>query len=269
MEEHNNNNDNNCNNFQGDLTDIVLRASGHHHQGAVVGAASSSSSSSSSNSHHHNHNHVVVPSCYEQDLLLPNNMANNNNNWQQLFSSSDPIMNCFGDPFSNMRDPLLHELNNMSGHSSGLFGSPNSTSTTVNDLVNGCSSGGGFWGGGAGANGLIGPSHEEFGMKMKMMSHGGSSSTSLSTTTRPSTCSNIFSRMLQINPTSTTSKLPCNTLSSQCDSALSPSPPPPLPVASPREINVNSSQSGGCLLENNSTGCLQISSPRNPGIKRR
>ncbi|PON63666.1 WRKY domain containing protein [Parasponia andersonii] len=261
MDEHSNNHT--STDFQGDLIDIV-RASGH---GPGVGVGVLGAASSSPNdSHHHHHHHVV--SGYEEELLITNNMANNTAAaWQQQLYSSDPIMNCFGDPFSNMRDPLLHELNNMSGVNSGLFGSPNSSS---NDLVNGGGGGGGFCGG---ANGLVAPSHHDH-QEMKMMSihHGSGIGISTSTSARPS-C-NIFSRMLQINPSSTTgstnSKLPGgNTTSSHCDSALSPSPPPPpIAVASPRGINVNSSQ-GGCLVEDNTTGGLQISSPRNPGIKRR
>ncbi|XP_062094952.1 probable WRKY transcription factor 14 [Humulus lupulus] len=268
------------NNFQGDLTDIVrLRP------GGVAGLVPASSSSS--NSHHH-HPHLDVVSGYEEDLLL-HNMSNDNTNnssggggggggaWQ-LFSSADPLMmNYFGDPFSNLRpDPLLHH--HMTAAAPGLFGSPNSSSPTrASDLVNGGGGGVGFC---SGVNGLVGPSHEDMNMMSSTNSSGGGISG------RPS-C-NIFSRMLQINPTSANScsstpttaiasKLPCNsntttntTSSSQGGDSPSPSPPPPsMAVASPRGINVNSSQQGGCLVDNNSSGGHQISSPRNPGIKRR
>ncbi|KAF4391040.1 hypothetical protein F8388_024872 [Cannabis sativa] len=190
-----NNINNIINNFQGDLTDIV-RA-----RPPVGGAASSSPSSS--NSHLNNNPHIDVVSGYEEDLIL-HNMANDNGasggvvGWQ-LFSSADPLMmNCFGDPFSNLRpDPLLHHTVTAPVQT-GLFRNPDLSPTTANNLVNG-----GFCRGVS--NGLIGPSEEEMNMMMS------SSTTGL--------------------------------------------------------------QAGGsCLLDNSTTattGGLQISSPRNPGIKRR
>ncbi|KAM6551681.1 hypothetical protein CsatB_001489 [Cannabis sativa] len=282
-----NNINNIINNFQGDLTDIV-RA-----RPPVGGAASSSPSSS--NSHLNNNPHIDVVSGYEEDLIL-HNMANDNGasggvvGWQ-LFSSADPLMmNCFGDPFSNLRpDPLLHHTVTAPVQT-GLFRNPDLSPTTANNLVNG-----GFCRGVS--NGLIGPSEEEMNMMM--------SSSTTGVSARPS-C-NIFSRILQINPTTpnsctnttstttnnitgavniSTSKLACtnntttatnsnNTTSSSQGVGDSPSPPS-MAVGSPRGlINVNSSQlqaGGSCLLDNSTTattGGLQISSPRNPGIKRR
>lgn len=127
-------------------------------------------------------------------------------------ASSEPNDD-FGDPFSSMTDPLLHELVDIPA--SCFFNSQNSM-----DLVK--------------------PTMEEF--------TGDSSSTS----------TNVFSRMLQISPNT---KFQCDSQAivsgAQRGLKTSPSSASSAPL-------VNSSKS--CLVE--SSG-LQISSPRNPGIKRR
>ncbi|KAK9022436.1 hypothetical protein V6N11_002699 [Hibiscus sabdariffa] len=169
--------------------------------------------------------------------------------WQQFpsdplnFPSSameGPDLNAFGDPFSSIRDPLLNEL------SSTYFSSPNSadhhriistSSTTVEETSS-------F----PGSATIVGQS-KLFEEDMR------------------SRC-NIFSR-IQISPISS-SKLPV----SPCDS--------PMMAAtgvcvSPRGIKAPAVLTGdmvhanttskSCLIDN--TGPVQISSPRNLGIKRR
>ncbi|KAK9267915.1 hypothetical protein L1049_010352 [Liquidambar formosana] len=197
-------------NYQGDLADIV-RASGSG--GGGIGKIGSSGSMSDS------------PIA---DWQFPSEPLN-------FPSGIEEPTDDFGDPFSNMRDPLLHELD------IGFFNSPNSTPMMKTSIIDDTSGGyGGIGGGNILAQKII---DEE----MK----------------RP--C-NIFSRMLQISPNN--AKLPI----SPCDSPVLTASASPSPrgiktcalVNNDMMINANSSK--GCLVEN--TG-VQISSPRNPGIKRR
>ncbi|KAA8537081.1 hypothetical protein F0562_029559 [Nyssa sinensis] len=182
-------------NYQGDLADIV-RASG----GAIGGAVG---------------------------------------DWQFL---SDPIptnhpsgmegpADDFGDPFSNMRDPLLHEL---PMPASSFFNSSNNSNDMINvtvDDTDGFSAGGSVF------------SQKILDEEIK----------------RP--C-NIFSRMLQISPANT--ELPV----SPCDSPVVAAPLPGRIKKSALVPNdmISTNSSKGCPIENTS---LQISSPRNTGIKRR
>ncbi|EXB75176.1 putative WRKY transcription factor 35 [Morus notabilis] len=231
-------------NFQGDLTDI-LRASG-----------STSAGPSSVNSGY-------------GELGLPNiTDDNNNSNWQfpsdlplnfpSISSMEDLPRDSFGDPFSNMRDPLFHELSDVPP-GPAFFGSPNSE----NIISDGGGGGGGF-------GEMLGPSHHHHHVGLD---HHHQEDVKF----RPS-C-NIFSRMLQINPSgklpaATAAAAGATTSSPQCDSAAnmataaSPRGIKAAAVISGDMINVNSSQQG-CLVENNTGSGMQISSPRNPGIKRR
>lgn len=148
----------------------------------------------------------------------------------------------FGDPFGYIRDPLLHELV-VSG--SGFFSSPSSAemmgtgTASVDDK-------GGFCGGGAAASTTTTVLAQKNYLDHEMK--------------RP--C-NIFSRMLQISPNA---KLPV----SPCDST------PVMAASSPRGIKVSPMLPSDMINANNtSKDCfvdhtgVQISSPRNPGIKRR
>lgn len=171
----------------------------------------------------------------------------------------------FGDPFSHMRDPLLHELG-LPG--SGFFTSPSSSEMINNSAATVDEA----------ASATTGYAHHVCGNSGLLAAHNHHhSSTVVDDDTKrptprpaPTTC-NIFSRMLQISPSST--KL----TASQCDSPASMAAANSNINNSPRGIkaasaalvssdliNVNSSKV--CLLDN--TG-MQISSPRNPGIKRR
>lgn len=143
----------------------------------------------------------------------------------------------FGDPFSSyIRDPLLHELTS----TGGFFSSTPEMNISVDMEARAAP---------FGASHVLGQHH-----------HQGEVSK------RPA-CNNIFSRMLQISPGGDVAG---------CDSVavLGSSPrggggikagPGGVMVGSDM-INANSSK--GCLLENTGVG-VQISSPRNPGIKRR
>ncbi|XVE91293.1 hypothetical protein DITRI_Ditri20bG0141900 [Diplodiscus trichospermus] len=203
-------------NYQGDLNDIVWASGGP--MGYASAQASDTVQSSSS--------------------------------WQQfppdplIFSSSAMEVyrgTAFGDPFSTLRDPLLHELN-MDAGSSTYFSSPNPTnrmidktgsSTSVEDTSNFC-----------GASNIVGHS-KIFEDDIR------------------SPC-NIFPR-IQISPSSNKVAV------SPCDSPVMAADVSPMGIKEPAavlandKINANSSKS--CLIDN--TGLLQISSPRNLGIKRR
>jgi hypothetical protein len=142
----------------------------------------------------------------------------------------------FGDPFGYIRDPLLHELD-VSG--SGFFSSPSSAemmgtgTASVDDK-------GGFCGGGAATSTTTTVLAQKNYLDHEMK--------------RP--C-NIFSRMLQISPNA---KLPVSPRHS----------PPVMAASSPRGIshmiNANNT-SKDCFVDH--TAGVQISPPRNPGIKRR
>lgn len=155
----------------------------------------------------------------------------------------------FGNPFSYMRDPLLYELD-VSG--SGFFSSTSSAEMMGSSTAASVEDTGGFNGGnttgavvgvgGASTSTILAPSNYlEDEMK------------------RP--C-NIFSRMLQISPNA---KLPVSPCGSPVMAA----------AASPRGIKASAMVAGDMITANSPKGCfidntgVQISSPRNPGIKRR
>ncbi|KAJ8758562.1 hypothetical protein K2173_000283 [Erythroxylum novogranatense] len=143
----------------------------------------------------------------------------------------------FGDPFCNMRDPLLHELN-VAG--SSYFSGSNATDMLSSSVDDNAVS---FYG--ANSSNIL--PQKVFNEEMN-----------------GSPC-NILSR-IQISPNNPT-KLPvspCNS-SAMTVAASSPRDFTPSAVVSTDMINANSSKS--CLIEN--TGQVQISSPRNLGIKRR
>ena len=129
----------------------------------------------------------------------------------------------FGDPFSAMRDPLLHEL---SMPSTGFFSSNKSTIMMTNSIGDTATSFGGRGGGVAVDEELKRP------------------------------CNNIFSRMLQISPNANKLHI------SLCDSPVGIKNPSLLP----NDMISTAIPSKSCLVENSG---VQISSPRNTGIKRR
>ncbi|XP_057970945.1 probable WRKY transcription factor 35 [Malania oleifera] len=177
-------------NYQGDLADVV-RASG-----GAIGAGGAAQASSA-----------------QPDWQFPSS----------LMETTD---HDFGDPFSNMRDPLLYELDIAS---SGFFRGPNSADLMEASVIEEAS--------------------------------GNNYSTGNSTS--------IFSRTLQISPNVGAHQLPV----SPCESA----------AAAAIGISGSSTNSHGVLVSNDlvtasisprsclgdATGGVQISSPRNPGIKRR
>ncbi|KAI6706071.1 hypothetical protein NL676_009033 [Syzygium grande] len=157
------------------------------------------------------------------------------NTWQ--FSSSDSpesfssainessIRHNFGDPFSNMRDPLLHDIN-----------LPNLGFLKPAEMVSPSFEGAGDFSSNSGVMYAAPPIEDDL--------------------KRP--C-NSFTRMLQITP----NKLPI----SPCDSPVMAASPPGIktPGLVPSDM-ISLSGSKGCLVDNSA---MQISSPRNPGIKRR
>ncbi|KAJ6770791.1 WRKY TRANSCRIPTION FACTOR 14-RELATED [Salix purpurea] len=176
-------------NYQGDLTDI-LRAS----TGGALGKSD-------------------VPVSDWEFPSDPMNLASSS-----IMGDSTRV-NGFGDPFCNMRDPLLHELN-VCCAAAGACSNILARQKVLEDHV---------------------------------MHKAAAAATS-----------NVFSR-IQISPNNPT-KLPV----SPCNSPViatcsSPGVFKPSAMVSSDIINVNNSK--GCLID--STGSVQISSPRNLGIKRR
>ncbi|XP_050368752.1 probable WRKY transcription factor 14 [Argentina anserina] len=201
-----------------------------------AGAATGSSSSSAYHSETMNSDNWQFSSDDNHSMKFSTSLA--------MEEEVEDARDNFGDPFSSyIRDPLLHELSSTS--TGGFFSSPNSTSE-MNISVDMEARPAPF-----GAH-VLGHHHQGEVIK------------------RPS--NNIFSRMLQISP----GKLGGDV--SGCDSVAVLGSPrgggvgggikagPGGVMAGSDMINANSSK--GCLLENTGVG-VQISSPRNPGIKRR
>ncbi|PIN17753.1 hypothetical protein CDL12_09598 [Handroanthus impetiginosus] len=194
-------------NYQGDLTDII-RATGS----SIAAAAANTAAEA-----------AALPAEWQ----FPNNPVN---------YPPDQVED-FGDPFTHLRDPLLHDVD--TPVSSGFFHNTNIIKTSVElETVNT----GGF------VNGSMNLAQKVvLDDEMK----------------RPS---NIFSRMLQISPNA---KLPL----SPCDSPAVVVPQlPPQAAASPRGLTgpppMLISNDHHTLISPGSPS-LQISSPRNTGIKRR
>ncbi|KAK7303626.1 hypothetical protein RJT34_14536 [Clitoria ternatea] len=224
-------------NYQGDLTDIVRGSSGGGAYGGSSSCSTGTTSSSSELSIHYHHWHQQHNFSSSSDPL----------NFSSVLE--DPLN--FGDPFSTMRDPFLQELDLPSASayftpSAGLEDPTFAAAVSGNNNIN-----------------------------------TGNTATATNTTTttpvfaahkiledhhhhhhdmrRP--CKNIFSNMIQISPNNSNAKLPFDS-----SSTLAPSPRAikPSAVVSPNMVNANSSKD--CLVD---TSGVQISSPRNPGLKRR
>ncbi|KAF9673138.1 hypothetical protein SADUNF_Sadunf11G0117400 [Salix dunnii] len=210
-------------NYQGDLTDI-LRAS----TGGAIGQSD-------------------VP---VSDWEFPSDPMN-------LASSSvmgDSRVNVFGDPFCNMRDPLLHELNVAgSSYFSSRSSADHMLSTTSVDQDYTTHHFAGAHSAAAGSCSNI-LAHQKV-LEDHVMLKAAASAT---------TPCNAFSR-IQISPNNPT-KLPVSPCNSPViASCSSPRGFKPSAMLSSDIINVNNSK--GSLID--STGSVQISSPRNLGIKRR
>lgn len=148
----------------------------------------------------------------------------------------------FGDPFSNMRDPLLHEMDMSSG--SCFFSGSNPSTEIMTSSVENTSEfggGGGVGGDGVGNSSLL--SRRIFDDEIR----------------RPG--NNIFSRMLQISPNA---KMPVCPRDSQVVAASPRGLKPPMLATNDMINSANNSKVS--LVEN---AGMQISSPRNTGIKRR
>ncbi|XP_054800878.1 probable WRKY transcription factor 35 isoform X1 [Prosopis cineraria] len=241
------------NNFhQGDLTDIFRASSGGGsgaggggRGGGSYGTSSSASelaphdlSSTSSESWHHHHHQMNFSSVIMEDSLRATNF--------------------FGDPFSNMRDPFLQDLD---------FPLPSSyfSSAINNSAMEDASPG--F----SDSSVVLSSHHKLVEDDMRI---------------RPpvaaAACNNntIFSNMIQISPNSMNAKLPppvspCGSPSVNiAAAAINSSSSSSLPLSSPRGIEPSSSSSSSLVSAGNlnitvDNASVQISSPRNPGLKRR
>ncbi|XP_028248544.1 probable WRKY transcription factor 14 isoform X2 [Glycine soja] len=232
-------------NYQGDLTDI-LRASGGAYGSTGTGTGTSSSDQLHTTSHHHHHSSSHITLSHNDHWHHHQHFSSSSSDPPITFSSSSSVLiqdTNFGDPFSTMRDPFLQELDMPSAsayftggalelEAAATFGSVtnNTTSSTTATTV--------F----ATAHKIL-EEHDNNNMR------------------RP--CKNIFSNMIQISPNA---KLPISPYDST-NTAMAPSPRPIKPPAlvSPNMV-MNANTSKECLVD--TTG-VQISSPRNPGLKRR
>ncbi|XP_059305115.1 probable WRKY transcription factor 14 [Lycium ferocissimum] len=140
----------------------------------------------------------------------------------------EPSVQDFGDPFCNLRDPLFHDLDMMPA-SSSLFSSTEDNSNNNNNNNNNSSNDG---------TSLFGP---------EMKRH------------------NMFSRMLQISPTTKLAMSPCDSPMAAAV-ACSSQNPNVIGALGANDAIISPNSSKTCLVENSG---LQISSPRNTGIKRR
>ncbi|CAJ1935927.1 unnamed protein product [Sphenostylis stenocarpa] len=195
--------------YQGDLSDII-RASGASYGRCSTGTSSSEACAPFSLDH-----------CLFSSVL-------------EGFNSN------FGDPFSNMRDPFLHELELPS--CSAYF---NSTTSSAEIGSSGALEEATCFGGGVAGN------SNSCGLKPKILED--------DDMRRP--CNSILSNMIQISPND---KLPISPVVDALSRALKPSGV----VLGKNMINLKTSEDD-CLVGNRNTEEVQISSPRNPGLKRR
>ncbi|CAL0309208.1 unnamed protein product [Lupinus luteus] len=222
--------------YQGDLTDIVRASSGGAYSSMASSTITSSPSQAGTNNHFFHHHY-----------------------WQQHFSS-DPINfssfmeggTNFGDPFSNMRDPILYDLDIMP--SSGNNSSPyfNNTTTTTTTTTTSSAE---IISTSCGALEDAAPCYDANTNTSTVFGHKILEDDSIMRSSRPNT-KNIFSNMIQISP-----------------NAAKYNSTSPVMEASPRAIQPSAVVSGNMInatkdfLVDNTK--VQISSPRNPGLKRR
>ncbi|KAE9594868.1 hypothetical protein Lal_00013327 [Lupinus albus] len=240
-------------NYQGDLTDIVRASTGGAYSTSSTTTSSSQAATNNHFSHHQWHHHFSSDPINFSSAVL-----------EEGTNFGDPFSTLLRDPFSNMRDPFLHELDimpNQGNNSSPYFNtSTTKTITTTSTSAEIISTSCGALEDAApcfGVNTNTTSSTSVFGHKIH-------EDDSIMRSSRPSS-KNIFSNMIQISPNA--AKLPLSPYDSTSQ----------VMVASPREIKPSAMVSGnminvtntskGCLVDN--TGGVQISSPRNPGLKRR
>lgn len=204
-------------NYQGDLSDII-RASGASYGSCSTGTSSSEAANPFSRNYHLQ---------FSSDPMIFSSVL-------EGFNSN------FGDPFSNMRDPFLHELD------LPLSAYFNSTSSSAEIKSSGaleeatCFGGGVVAGSSSSSNSCV--------LAQKILDE--------DDMRRP--CNSILSNMIQISPND---KLP---ISPVVDSLSRPFKPSGA-VSGHNMIDAKTS-SDYCLVDNTK---VQISSPRNPGLKRR
>ncbi|XP_050220667.1 probable WRKY transcription factor 14 [Mercurialis annua] len=221
-------------NYQGDLTDI-LRATGqsaHRDHGILVPGPEAPAPS--------------VSNCWE--------FASSSSSSSASVSTLDDINigiikknshGGFGDPFVNMRDPLLHELDNVMAAASGC----SAYFRSVDDANN-------FSGANTSSSTNLLAHHHTVFEEDQMNNNNNNNITT-----------NIFSR-IQISPNNSTAvKLPPPPVSPPCESPVMASPRGYMNKGSSPMISIDMMNSKSCLIDNTAT--VQISSPRNLGIKRR
>lgn len=169
----------------------------------------------------------------------------NQHQLQHQFSSDPMIFNNFGDPFSTFRDPLLLQDLDIPSVSS-YFNTSTTDSGGLEQAVVAASGFGGVISGNSATNNTNVSASSVFAHKVVEDNH--------DMMRRP--CKNIFSNMIQISP-NCNAKLP-GSYDSSSTSSPAPRPIKPSAVISPN-ININAANTEG----------VQISSPRNPGLKRR
>lgn len=206
-------------NYQGDLSDII-RASGASYGSCSTGTSSSEAANPFSRNYHLQ---------FSSDPMIFSSVL-------EGFNSN------FGDPFSNMRDPFLHELD------LPLSAYFNSTSSSAEIKSSGALEEATCFGGGVVA-GSSSSSSNSCVLAQKILED--------DDMRRP--CNSILSNMIQISPND---KLPISPAVDALSRALKPSS---MVISGDNMIDSKTSIDH-CLVDNTE---VQISSPRNPGLKRR
>ncbi|CAL0334480.1 unnamed protein product [Lupinus luteus] len=242
-------------NYQGDLTDIVRASSGGGYSTSTTTSSSSSKAATNNQFSNHHWQHHHFPS---DPINFSSSVLEGGTNF------GDPFSTLLRDPLSTMRVPFLHELDVMPN--SGKYSSPcyfNSTTTITaattsaeNIITTSC-----------GALEDAAPAAASFGASTITNTNTNSATSvfahkileddCIMRSSRPSSKS-IFSNMIQISPNAT--KLPLSPYDSTSPVMGASA------MVSGNMINATNN-SKDCLVDN--TGGVQISSPRNPGLKRR
>ncbi|KAE9599199.1 hypothetical protein Lal_00043864 [Lupinus albus] len=238
-------------NYQGDLTDIVRASSGGAYSTTTTTSSSLSKAATNNQFSHHHH--------WQQHHFPSDPINFSSSVLEEGTNFGDPFSTLLRDPLSTMRVPFLHELDFMpnSGNNSSPYFNNTATITAATSSAENIIS--------TSCGALEHAAPATFGASTitntnsatSVFAHKILEDDSIMRSSRPSSKS-IFSNMIQISPNA--AKLPL----SQYDSTS------PVMGASAmvsgNMINATNT-SKDCLVDN--TGGVQISSPRNPGLKRR
>ncbi|OIW13768.1 hypothetical protein TanjilG_17947 [Lupinus angustifolius] len=240
-------------NYQGDLTDIVRASSGGAYS---TSSTTSSSSSKAATNNQFSHHHWQHQHHFSSDPInFSSSVLEGGTNF------GDPFSTLLRDPLSTMRVPFLHELDvmpNSVNNSSPYFNSTTTFTATTSSAENIISTS-------CGALEDAAPAAASFGASTitntnsaaSIFAHKILEDDNIMRSSRPSSKS-IFSNMIQISPNAAKIPLlPYDPTSSVMGASA---------MVSGNMINATNT-SKDCLVDN--TGGVQISSPRNPGLKRR